>query len=172
VRNCEQKWAYAAINKVATLEDARLLLRRRFYGCRTYRTADEVWAAAFESGKVSGLDNFGQTLHILKSTYLKTRDGDTEAFVANTRALLAIVSMKTLIALGHSIATEGGGMRYIALRDNVSQAHFAAVRLLEEDSEAHAAAVRNLTYIATAHRIEHLPDIGALLDDGAFLGTV
>jgi hypothetical protein len=172
VRDCGQKWAYAALNKVSTLEDALLVLKRRFYGSQKYRTAEEVYRAAIDSGKVAGLDDFGQTLHILKSISLKTRDGDTAALVGKTRTLLSAVNIDTLIALARSIANEAGGLCYVALSKSASDAQIAAVRMLEDDEKAYAAGVKALTYTATVSNLGNLPDIGALLSDTAFVRSV
>jgi hypothetical protein len=171
VQECGQKWAYHAFNDTPTLQDALNLLKRRFRSSDTYHTADDVYRDAIERGILSGLVDFGQTLHILKWTILR----DVTLRIVNARRLLNAVDIDKIIVLVRSIFAESGCFFYVALQERVSEADIAAVRLLEPrrgSFNIYANAVKKLTCVATVADLADLPDIGALLCDNAFLSSV
>lgn len=158
------------INKAVDYAAAVRILETKFRGNRKYASGAVLHAAAVYGGKIAGLDNLGQTLHILKSSQFKTRDGDTATMVENVQRLCrAVDGVRKLVSLAQTIGQLSGGFCFLALTDEQPDAVAHACTI--EDPRDHQRAVKRLVSVRRVGHVRELPDIGALLDNAEFLDS-
>lgn len=142
-------------------------IHQLFTGNKIFRDSHALVRAAEKSGKIAGLNDFGQLVHLLKNKWLKIREQDAETLLANAKKFLACFNVNKVVQLAQELADTSGGIRYLDI--DATPAQLKAACALERDKVAHARAVRNLLEERTALSVRNLPEVGLLLDDAEFL---
>jgi hypothetical protein len=170
VWSCKLEWADTYVNDSSSLDEAYKTIAKVFRGNRTYASGEKLVQAAKESGSITGLSNFGQTLHILKTSSLKTREGNTNAVAASVKKLLNCTSIRVLTGLAEALADESGGLRYLALE--AKDEDVEKLRTQASTSKSFALQVAPFVKERIAKTMQEVPDIGFLITDEAFINSI
>lgn len=169
VYRCKMKWAKPYVNNARSLQEAYETISSYFHGNATYATAAELIETAKQEGGITGLSDFGQALHILKSSELKTRVGDTGALVKSGKRLLSFVGFQELVELAESLIIHSNGLRYLSLE--ADEQTIADLRAKASVSEEFAHQVAPFVKTKVAKTLRDVPDIGLLITDKAFINS-
>lgn len=167
-RKAEAQRLINAINGVRGYNAAVAVVHTQFRGTEQYPNGRALVQAAIDQGQITGLTDFGQTLHILKNEHLKTRGGDSTTLVANVRRFCDHFGFEQLFQLGRDIVRASGNLRYLQLVASAEQIEHV-LSLETGDKTVYQSAIRRLVVEHWVDDIRDLPDIGALAASDEFL---